>query len=97
MPRALPGLVRNHKVCDILLDTAWYRRFSGPPFHGGKGRSFSKARSASRRDCQGSRRFANRWLLKIGSLIPRSPPILMGDWCSEEVTDTRTQRNYGNG
>jgi len=21
----------------------------------------------------------------------------MGDWCSEEITDTRTQRNYGDG
>ena len=23
--------------------------------------------------------------------------ILMGDWCSEEITDTKTQRNLGNG
>ena len=23
--------------------------------------------------------------------------ILMGDWCSEELTDTKTQRNLGNG
>jgi hypothetical protein len=36
-------------------------------------------------------------LVRIGPPIPRSPLILMGDWCSEEVTDTRPQRNYGNG
>jgi len=26
-----------------------------------------------------------------------SAQILMGDWCSEEVTDNQNQRNYGNG
>lgn len=40
--------------------------------------------------------------LSEGSSI-RNPTILkktlnlMGDWCSEEIIDTLTQRNYGNG
>ena len=30
MPWTSKGLVNNHKICDIhLLDTVWYRRFSG--------------------------------------------------------------------
>jgi hypothetical protein len=28
------GLVKNHKTCSILLDTAWYRRFSGANLFG---------------------------------------------------------------
>jgi hypothetical protein len=62
-----------------------------------KGTIVNQARFAPRRDRPGSLRSANRSLMRIASPIPRSPPILMGDWCSEEVTDTRTQRNYGNG
>jgi len=34
-------LVNNHKTCTILLDMAWYRRFSGPP-QGGKGQWISR-------------------------------------------------------
>jgi hypothetical protein len=62
-----------------------------------KGTVINQARFAPLRDRQRSLRFANRSLTRIGEPIPRSPLILMGDWCSEEVTDTRTQRNYGNG
>jgi hypothetical protein len=62
-----------------------------------KGPIIGKAGFAPLRDRQESLRFANRWLPRIGTPIPRSAPSLMGDWCSEEITDSRTKRNYGNG
>jgi len=89
-------LVRNNKVCDIPLGHDMIPKIFWSAFPWRKGSIVGKARFASLQDCQGSRRFANRWLMRTGSPILRSTLILLGDWCSGEVTDARTQGNYGN-